>query len=87
MKRCLWTIKMFLDDNKNNLLFRKEYKNIKNIMEDFKLKKSFLYECCEENKYKPNSRKSKIIEKYKRIVIEKKTFDKDNNFVLKTFSI
>lgn len=87
MKKCIWLISVYFDDEKNNLMFMKEYNNILEIKKEFNLGKSFLYECCSNNKYKSNSRKSKILNKYKRLKIEKKTFDKDGNFIKTSFNI
>ena len=87
MKKCLWIIRYYFDDEKEKLLFKREYKNIMEIQEDFNLGKSFLYECCNEDKYKSNSRKSKIIQKYKRLTIEKRTFDKQNNYISSIFKV
>ncbi len=87
MKKCIWLISVYFDDEKNNLMFMKEYNNILEIKKEFNLGKSFLYECCSNKKYKSNSRKSKILNKYKRLKIEKKTFDKDGNFIKTSFNI
>ncbi len=74
MKKCIWLISVYFDDEKNNLMFMKEYNNILEIKKEFNLGKSFLYECCSNKKYK-------------RLKIEKKTFDKDGNFIKTSFNI
>lgn len=87
MKKCIWSISVFFDDDKNNLMFMKEYNNILEIKKEFNLGKSFLYECCSNKKYNKQSRKSKIINKYKRLKIEKKTFDRNGDFIITFFDI
>lgn len=87
MKKCVWLISLYFDDEKTNLMFQKEYNNILEIKKEFNLGKSFLYECCGNKKYNSNSRKSNILNKYKRLKIEKKTFNKDGDFINTTFSI
>tara|TARA_S200002703_G_scaffold23179_1_gene19981 strand:- start:178 stop:441 length:264 start_codon:yes stop_codon:yes gene_type:complete len=87
MKKCIWLISLYFDDEKTILMFQKEYKNILEIKKEFNLGKSFLYECCNNKKYKKDSRKSNILEKYKRLTIEKKTFDKQGNFIKSSFNI
>ena len=87
MKKCIWLISVYFDDEKEKLMFMKEYNNILEIKKEFNLGKSFLYECCGNKKYKTDSRKSKILEKYKRLKIEKKTFNKEGDFIKTTFSI
>ena len=56
-------------------------------MEEFKFKRAFLYECGDADKYNNQSRKAKALTKYKRIQIEKKSYDKNNNFKIKLFSL
>ena len=87
MKRCLWLISVYFDDDKIKLLFQKEYKNILEIKKEFNLGKSFLYECCGNKKYNKGSRKANILKKYKRISIERKTFDREGNFTLTSFNV
>ena len=46
MKKAIWTISIYFDDEKTKLMFEKEYKNVNEIIKEFKLSKYFLYDCC-----------------------------------------
>ena len=35
MKKAIWTISLFFDDEKNKLMFKKDYSNVNNITKDF----------------------------------------------------
>jgi len=86
MKQSIWTISLFFDDKKTKLLFKKDYNKVNEIIKDFNLSKTFLYNCCRKDKYIENSRKEKsTAKKYNRIKIEKKTFNKDGSFVCNHF--
>lgn len=86
MKKSIWSISLFFDDEKSKLMFKKDYNNVDSIVKDFKLSKTFLYNSCRKDKYKEKSRKDKLIsKKYNRIKIEKKTFNKDGSFVFSHF--
>ena len=87
MKKCLWIISVYFDDERKKMLFQKEYNNTLEIKKEFNLGKSFLYECCNKEKYKVGSRKSKILNKYNRLSIERKTFNKDGKFIITSFNI
>jgi len=91
MIKSNWLIKVYYDDNKTKLLFEKEYKNVKEITQDFKgLTRNFLYDfgrwqkngVCTEN-----SRKKKCLEKYKRLIIIKTRVLKDNTIKTETFKL
>lgn len=86
MKKAIWTISLFFDDEKSKLMFKKDYNKVDDIIKDFKLSKTFLYNCCRKDKYIENSRKDKSTsKKYNRMKIEKKTFNKDGSFVFRHF--
>jgi len=87
MKKCIWSISLYSDDEKTNLLFIKDYNNISEIQKEFKLNKSFLYECCSKKKYNTNSRKINTLKKYKRLLINKKTYKKSGEYITTTFNI
>lgn len=86
MKTCIWTIKLYSDDEKTKLLFEKDYKNVNEIVKDFKLSKNFLYNSCRKDKYRNDSvRKNYVNKKYNRMSIIKQSFTKNgtkiNSFV------
>jgi|TARA_R110000823_G_scaffold192052_1_gene323738 hypothetical protein len=87
MKKAIWTISIYFDDEKTKLMFEKEYKNVNEIITEFKLSKYFLYDCCLEKTFKRNTRKRNVLNKYKRIKIQKKLFTKSGDFKLSTFSV
>tara|TARA_S200002703_G_scaffold10939_1_gene10094 strand:- start:4704 stop:4940 length:237 start_codon:yes stop_codon:yes gene_type:complete len=78
---------VYFDEERTKMLFQKEYNNILEIKKDFNLGKSFLYECCNKEKYKVNSRKSKMLNKYNRLSIERKTYDKHGNYKITSFNV
>ena len=86
MKKAIWKISLYFDDEKNKLMFEKDYINVNKIIEDFNFSKTFLYNCCRKDKYREDSRKTKLISnKYNRIKIQKKTFNKDGSFIINSF--
>jgi hypothetical protein len=87
MKKAIWTISIYFDDKKTKLMFQKDYKNVNEIIKEFKLSKYFLYDCCLEKRLNPNSRKRNIMEKYKRLKIIKKSFNKSGEYKISSFSI
>lgn len=85
MKSATWTIYVYSDDDNTDLIFERVYKNVDEITKDFKLTKSFIYNCMKPERIN-NKKKAKITERMKRIkitsILHLKTGD-----VISTFSI
>ena len=87
MKKCLWIIRLYFDDEKKNLMFQKEYNNVADIQRDFEFRKSFLYDCCRDGKMSSGSQKISCLKKYKRLEIIKRTYRKNGNVQISQFGI
>jgi len=85
MKSCTWTLSLYTDHTKDTLIFEREYKNVKEILEDFKFQKNFLYNCFKPQRIN-NTRKNRTNEKFKHIKIIKVCHKKTGDETL-TFSI
>ena len=86
MRKSSWKITIYFDDEKTKILFSKEYNNTFDLMTDLNLSKTFLYNCCRNDKYKSESRKCKHTnKKYNRLKIIKETFSKDGSSIISSF--
>ena len=86
MKTASWTISLFFNDEKTNVVLKKNYNNVNEIQKDFKLTKTFLYNCCRKDKYKKDSRKIKHTNsKYKRLKIVKQNIHKNGEITINSF--
>jgi len=68
MKTATWTIYIYADENKTDLLFERDYINVDGIIKDFKITKSFLYNCMKPERL-DTARKRKIVTRMKHIKI------------------
>ena len=68
MKTATWTIYMYSDQSKTDLLFERIYKNVDEIVKDFKMTKSFIYNCMKPDRI-DNKRRNKIFNRMKNIKI------------------
>jgi 3'-phosphoadenosine 5'-phosphosulfate sulfotransferase len=86
MKTCTWTIKVYFDDEKKNLMIQKTYKNIEDAKADFTMKKNWYFDIFRRQKRKYQSYKTTFKQKYQRIVVEKLRHTKEGD-ILEVFSI
>ncbi len=86
MKSATWIISVYYDDAKENIMFEKSYKNVKEIVEDFNISSTFIYNCIKEHRLK-TGRKNKTIEKYQRMKIKRILHNKHKKDTVACFSI
>lgn len=86
MKRNTWIVEIYFDDEKQNLLFRKTYKNIEQIKIDFNLKKNWFYDIFRRTTRNYQTYKKSFEDKYKRMKIHKIAHRKSGD-TTETFSI
>lgn len=87
MKTATWIIELYSDDEKTQLLFKKQYNNVQDITLDWSgLKKEFLYNCMKPARVN-NIRKNKTYYKMKRIKITKTTHYKNKDDITCVYSI
>ena len=91
MIKSKWIINIYTNEDKNFLLFSKEYNKVDDILIDFKgLTRNFLYDFPRWNRNNiltKNSRKKKSIEKYKNLEIIKTRILKDGTLKTQKFSL
>lgn len=93
MRKTIWTIELFYDNNKQKLLFKKQFDSVKQIKEYgfVGLSSNFLYDF--ERKLNcgllnlDTSKKKKCLIKYKRFIITKQYFNKDGSSETKKLNI
>tara|TARA_R110000850_G_scaffold208879_1_gene334921 strand:- start:538 stop:828 length:291 start_codon:yes stop_codon:yes gene_type:complete len=95
MRTSTWTIFIYNDNERTDKIYEKEFKNVKEILEDtelikliidFKLSSSMLYECIRPNRMTATSKKKNCLKKYAKFQVKKILHNKKTDEVESWFN-